>query len=173
MPLLAIVVRKSSTYFNLFKIVIPSSLSELSWLFLKGNNNEFPYGLYLVKRLSPFALFRNFSEGKALSQCTEAIFLFNGSCDSNLNLCSPRNTFQMFTYCLIPDRQSGKKNRWGVTPESYTALYCLKGRDWTDLSSSLPFLSWGKKLLCSSGFYQQSNKSFFYIYMYIKKSYNI
>lgn len=84
----------------------PFSLSELSWLFF----NEFPYGLCLVKRLSPFILFIKFSEGKALSQCTEAIFLFSGSCDSNLNLCSPRNTFQMFTYCLIPDRQSGKKS---------------------------------------------------------------
>lgn len=87
----------------------PFSLSKLSWLFLKGSNNEFPYGLYLVKGLSPFILVIKFSEGKALSQCTEAIFLFDGSCDSNLNLCSQRNTFQMFTYCLIPDRQSGKK----------------------------------------------------------------
>lgn len=148
-----------------FLVVTLFPLTELSWLFLKGSNNEFPYGLYLVKRLSPFILFIKFSEGKALSQSTEAIFLFNGSCDSNLNLCSQRNTFQMFTYCLIPDRQSGKKTRWGVAPESYTALYCLKGRDWTDLSSSLPFLNWGNEFLCSSGFYQQSSKSVLYIYI--------
>lgn len=45
-------------------------------------SNEYPYGGILESDC--LHSFFEVSEGKALSQCTEAIFLFNGSCGSGL-----------------------------------------------------------------------------------------